>query len=145
MLNFVLFLLYPEYWGFRITLIFVLCFFEFGYKIMPRIHNRQKIIVNLCRLTMFLWQASRKTMCNHKFSKKSMKIQILSYFVILFLEICIKSSWFWIISQQSLVRTFVLLPLILPCSSVPKSVQSRCKVGERPILNKSFTEFATEL
>ena len=40
--------------------------------------------------------------------------------------------------------SFALPPLFLRSSSVPKSVQSRCKVGEEPIYNKSLTEFGLE-
>jgi len=40
--------------------------------------------------------------------------------------------------------TFLVPSLILRSSSVPKSVQSRCKVGEEAILNGNFSEFGTE-
>lgn len=40
--------------------------------------------------------------------------------------------------------TFLVPSLILRSSSVPKSVQSRWKVGEPSIFNRNFTEFGTE-
>ena len=38
-------------------------------------------------------------------------------------------------------NTVVIPSLFLRSSSVPKSVQSRCKVGDNTIQNKSFIEF----
>ncbi len=35
-------------------------------------------------------------------------------------------------------------PMCLRCASVPKSVQTRCKVGEDTIIERRFTEFGTE-
>ncbi len=35
-------------------------------------------------------------------------------------------------------------PLFLLCASVPKSVQTRCKVGEDTIIERRFNEFGTE-
>ena len=116
---------------------FLIC----GCKIMPRIHNRQIIIVNLCMYIIFLWHVSRKPTCNHKFSEKTMKIQILSYFVILFCRKMKKNHNF---QAYLTISVTLAVPFMVIRSFYMTRNQTRWRSVLRANIERRFIEFGSE-